>query len=350
MKTPVGILGATGSVGQKFVELLADHPWFEITAIAASDRSAGKSYGEAVNWFQTSALPEHVAEMTILPCEPDLDCRIVFSALDASVAGEIEEDFARAGQLVFSNSHNHRMDPSVPLLIPEVNPGHMELIRKQQHMGRIITNPNCSTIGLVMALKPLDDLFGVEQVNVVTMQALSGAGYPGVASLDILDNVIPYISGEEEKMETEPLKILGKLMELGVQLHGMRISAQCNRVAVQDGHTECVSVKLKERATREQIIQAWSSFSAEPQRLDLPMAPAKPIHYFDDPRYPQPKLHRGIDKGMAVSIGRLRKCPLLDYKFVVMSHNTVRGAAGGAILNAELFHKTRSLEDLKLKS
>lgn len=350
MKTPVGILGATGSVGQKFVELLADHPWFEIATLAASDRSAGKSYGEAVNWFQASALPKRIAEMTILACEPDLDCRVVFSALDAAVAGEIEEDFARAGQLVFSNARNHRMDPSVPLLVPEVNPDHMELIRKQQHMGRIITNPNCSTIGLVMALKPLDDLFGVEQVNVVTMQALSGAGYPGVAGLDILDNVIPYISGEEEKMETEPLKILGKLTELGVHLHGMRISAQCNRVAVQDGHTECVSVKLKEPATREQIIHAWTSFSADPQRLDLPMAPAKPIHYFDDPRYPQPKLHRGIDKGMAVSIGRLRQCPLLDYKFVLISHNTIRGAAGGAILNAELFHKTRTHEVSKLES
>jgi aspartate-semialdehyde dehydrogenase len=336
-KIPVAILGATGSVGQKFVELLAHHPWFEIAALAASDRSVGKPYREAVNWFQAAPLPRHIAEMQVQPCSPGVPCKIAFSALDAGVAGEIEEEFARAGCVVFSNSRNHRMDPDVPLLVPEINPDHMELARSQKYGGHIITNPNCSTIGLAMALKPLDDRFGVEQVHVVTMQALSGAGYPGVASLDIIDNVIPYISGEEEKMQTEPLKILGRLTKNGVHSHHMRISAQCNRVAVQDGHTECVSIKLRAEGTAEELIHAWTSFSAEPQKLNLPTAPLSPIYYFSDHRYPQPKLHRGIDKGMAVSIGRLRPCPLLDYKFVLLSHNTIRGAAGGAILNAELY-------------
>lgn len=337
MKTPVGILGATGSVGQKFVELLAQHPWFEITAVAASDRSVGKTYREAVNWFQSTPLDPQIGAMIIRNCEPGLPCKIVFSALDSAVAGEIEENFAKAGCIVFSNSRNHRMDPDVPLLVPEVNAGHMALMSGQKHTGRIVTNPNCSTIGLVMALKPLDDAFGVARVHVVTMQALSGAGYPGVSSLDILDNVIPFISGEEEKLQIEPQKILGALAPDGVRFHDMKISAHCNRVAVQDGHTECVSVELKKRASEDEIIHAWTSFRGEPQQLDLPTAPAQPIHYFDDPRYPQPKLHRGIDKGMAVSIGRLRACPLLDYKFVLLSHNTIRGAAGGAILNAELF-------------
>lgn len=341
MKTPVGILGVTGSVGQKFVQLLADHPWFEITAIAASDRSAGRKYRDAVNWFQTTPLPERISEMQIGPCEPMLECRYVFSALDAAVAGEIESNFAAAGYVVFSNARNHRMDQDVPLLVPEVNAKHLELIRLQSRKGCIITNPNCSTIGLVMALKPLDDAFGVEEVHVVTMQALSGAGYPGVSSLDILDNVIPFIAGEEEKMETEPLKILGELTTAGVKPNDLRISAQCNRVAVQDGHTECVSLKLKKPAKPEDLINAWTSFRAEPQHLDLPSAPVQPIHYFVEPQYPQPKLHRGIDKGMAVSIGRLRKCPLLDYKFVLLSHNTIRGAAGGAILNAELYAKSK---------
>ena len=349
MKTPVGILGATGSVGQKFVELLSQHPWFELAALAASDRSAGQAYREAVNWFQSAPLPPQVRSMPIRHCRPDLPCKIVFSALDSGVAGEIEDEFAKAGYIVFSNSRNHRMDPDVPLLVPEVNAGHLMLMDRQKRSGRIVTNPNCSTIGLVMALKPLDEAFGVADVHVVTLQALSGAGYPGVASLDIHDNVIPFIAGEEEKLETEPLKILGALAADGVKFHDMKISAHCNRVAVQDGHTECVSVKLKKRATPDEIIRAWTSFSGEPQRLGLPTAPEKPIHYFEDPRYPQPKLHRGIDRGMAVSIGRLRECPLLDYKFVLLSHNTIRGAAGGAILNAELYVKELTTRDTEAK-
>ena len=262
---------------------------------------------------------------------------MVFSALDSSIAGEVEEQFARSGYLVFSNSRNHRMDSDVPLLIPEVNPDHLQLIATQQFgKGAIVTNPNCSAIGLTMTLKPLVDRFGVSQVNVVTLQALSGAGYPGVASLDIVDNIVPFISGEEEKMETEPLKILGKYTGKAIEFAKIAISASCNRVAVQDGHSECVSIKLASKATIEEVKSAWNEFSAEPQHLKLPTAPLRPIYYFDEPNYPQPKLHRNLDKGMAVSIGRLRKCPLLDYKFVLLSHNTIRGAAGGAILNAEL--------------
>jgi aspartate-semialdehyde dehydrogenase len=330
MKIPVGILGATGSVGQKFIELLQDHPWFEITVIAASERSAGKRYLESVHWIQQTPISSRIAELDIQRCEPNLPCKIVFSALDSKVAGPIETAFAEAGYFVFSNARNHRMDPDVPLLVPEINANHLQLLKKQSHRGGIVTNPNCSTTGLVLALKPLLDQFGLKAVQAVTMQALSGAGFPGVASLSILDNVLPFIPGEEEKMESEPLKILES---------DVKISAQCNRVAVFDGHMECVSVKLLRAASAEQIVSAWESFSGEPQALQLPSAPEKPIHYFSQEDAPQPRLHRNLDKGMAVSIGRLRKCPLLDYKFVLLSHNTIRGAAGGAVLNAELVVK-----------
>lgn len=330
-KIPVGVLGATGSVGQKFVELLQHHPWFEVTALAASDRSAGKPYGEAATWFSGSQLDPRMSQMRVSACEPTLPCRVVFSGLDSSVAGEIETAFAKAGYAVISNSKNHRMDPDVPLLVPDVNPDQLELVRRQPYgKGMIVTNPNCTTVGLVMALKPLIDAFGVESVMVTTMQALSGAGYPGVSSLDIVDNVVPFISGEEEKVETEPVKILGV---------PLKISAHCNRVAVIDGHTACVSVKLKRQATTEEIIDAWRRYRSVPQDLGLPMAPEFPIHYFDEDRYPQPRLHRLLDKGMVTSIGRLRPCALLDWKFVLLSHNTIRGAAGGAILNAELMVK-----------
>jgi aspartate-semialdehyde dehydrogenase len=333
----VGILGATGSVGQKFVQLLANHPWFEIAAVAASERSAGQKYKDAVNWFQATPLDKKIGEMTVRECVPTLPCKIVFSALDSNIAGEVEEEFAKNGYFVFSNSKNHRMDAAVPLLIPEINSDHLQLIHFQTYgKGAIVTNPNCSAIGLTMALKPLHDRFGVSDVSVVTFQALSGAGYPGVASLDIIDNVVPFISGEEEKMETEPLKILGNYNGRSIDFAPIKISASCNRVAVQDGHLECASVKLNLPASIEELKSAWKEFSAEPQQLKLPTAPEHPIHYFDEPNYPQPKLHRNVDKGMAVSIGRLRKCPLMDYKFVLLSHNTIRGAAGGAILNAEL--------------
>ncbi len=337
-KIPVGILGATGSVGQKFIELLNGHPWFEITVLAASERSAGKIYGEAVNWFMSSPLPASIAAMEVKPCVPvDFPCRIVFSGLDASVAGEIETEFAQAGYWVVSNSRNHRFDTDVPLLIPEINADHLALIKHQKYeQGAIITNPNCSTIGMTIALKPLFDAFGIDALQVFTMQALSGAGYPGVPSLDIIDNVIPFIKSEEEKMESEPLKILGKLRNDHIENAQMAISAHCNRVAVVDGHTECVSVKFSKPVDPEDIIRIWREFRGVPQHLNLPSAPIQPIYYFDEDRYPQPRLHRMLDKGMAVAVGRLRKCSIMDYKFVLLSHNTIRGAAGGAILNAEL--------------
>ncbi|MBI4713799.1 aspartate-semialdehyde dehydrogenase [Candidatus Uhrbacteria bacterium] len=330
-KISVSILGATGSVGQKFIELLIDHPWFEIASLCASEKSTGKKYSEAANWFQPTPLPDYIGDMIVQSCEPSVKGRIAFSGLDSEVAGPIEERFASAGYAVISNSKNHRMDFDVPLLIPEVNAKQLELVRQQKFgSGMIVTNPNCSTVGLVMALKPLVDNFGVEEVSVVTMQALSGAGYPGVSSLDILDNVIPFISGEEAKMETEPLKILGV---------PIKISAQCNRVAVVDGHTESIAVKLSKSARVEEIIEAWKTFRAEPQTLQLPTAPAHPICYFKEDNFPQPRKHRMLEHGMVVSIGRLRPCPIMDWKFTVLSHNTIRGAAGGAILNAELLVK-----------
>lgn len=336
-KISVGILGATGSVGQKFIALLSDHPWFEITEVAASEKSSGKKYKNAVNWVLTTPLPKKIAELTVKECKPNIDCQIVFSGLDSSVAGEIELAYAKAGYVVISNSKNHRMDKDVPLLVPEINHEHLEIIKTQKFgKGCIVTNPNCSTIGLALALKPLYDKFGLAAVNVVTLQALSGAGYPGVSSLDIIDNVVPYISGEETKVESEPLKILGKYKSGRIENTKIKISAQCNRVAVMDGHTECVQVKLKKKTTPESIIKTWENFRSVPQKKNLPMAPLNPIYYFDEQKYPQPKIHRDIDKGMAVSIGRLRKDTLFDYKFVILSHNTVRGAAGGAILCAEM--------------
>lgn len=339
-KISVGILGATGMVGQKFVELLASHPWFEITALAASERSIGKRYEDAMNWSMRSTLPKAIADIPVTSCNPDLPCQIVFSGLDSSVAGEIEESFAKAGYIVISNSSNHRMDPDVPLLIPEINSDHLELIRKQRFgKGAIITNPNCSVIGIAMALKPLLDNWGIEAAYAVTLQALSGAGYPGVPSMDILDNVIPYISGEEAKVEKEPLKIMGSYRDNEIIPYPMKISVQCTRVSVTDGHMACVSVKLKKKADKNEILSAWKAFQAEPQQLELPIAPKQPIIYLEDERHPQPKLHRTLENGMAVSVGRLRECPLFDWKFVLLSHNTIRGAAGCAILNAELLVK-----------
>lgn len=334
-KIPVGILGATGMVGQKFVERLIDHPWFEIVSVAASEKSAGKKYEEAVNWMMPSPLPSKIAKLTVQACLPNFPCQVVFSALDSSVAGKIETQFAEAGYLVISNSRNHRMEPEVPLLIPEVNSHHLALLDWQRFsQGKIVTNPNCSVIGLVTALKPLADKYGIEKVHVTTMQAVSGAGYPGVPGFDIMDNIIPFINGEEEKIETEPLKILGYFQNKMIVPATMRISAHCNRVAVIDGHTECVSIKLAQPATAEEIIHSWNTFTSLSQ--SLPTAPKRPVIYHEEEAFPQPKLHRHLEQGMAVSIGRLRKCPLLDWKFVLLSHNTIRGAAGCAILNAEL--------------
>jgi len=317
-KIPVGILGATGSVGQKFVQLLANHPYFEIVEVMASDKSAGKLYKDAVNWFLPTPIPEQVSTLVVEQCVPTKNTRFVFSGLDSNVAGEIESEFANSGYAVVSNAKNHRLDEDVPLLIPEVNSNHLELVKSQSYNGGIIiTNPNCSTIGLTLALKPIEDNFGIEELNVVTMQAISGAGFPGVSSLSIIDNIVPYIGGEEDKIESEPLKILGELKNNAIIYKNFKISAQCNRVAVIDGHLESVQIKLKEKTTKDRLIEAWQNYRGEPQSLNLPTAPGKPIYYFDDPRYPQPRLHRDLENGMAVSVGRLNECPIFDYKFVV---------------------------------
>ncbi len=340
-KTPVSILGATGAVGQRFVQLLADHPWFEIKHLCASANSAGKAYRDAVDWKVSASVPKSIADLVVENCEPKVDTRIAFSALDSSVAGGIEEEFAQAGYIVISNSKNHRMDPDVPLLIPEINPDHLNLIKEQKgrfknSKGYIVTNPNCSTIGLSMVLKPLDDAFGVKQALITTMQALSGAGYPGVASLDALDNVVPFIGDEEEKMETEPLKILGKIVKGKIISPNIKISASCNRVSVRDGHLESVELSFYESATPTQVAKVLAEFVGEPQRLNLPSAPAHPIIVRNEPDRPQPILDRDINKGMSVSVGRVRESNVLDIKLTLLVHNTIRGAAGAAILNAEL--------------
>jgi aspartate-semialdehyde dehydrogenase len=339
-KLPVGVLGATGAVGQKFIKLLGGHPWFEVTAVAASDRSAGKRYKHAAAWKQITPIPPGVAELEVRPCIPDLGCRIVFSGLDASVAGEVEEEFAKAGYVVLSNSKNHRLDRDVPLVIPELNHDHLDLIpiqrRNRQCEGYIVTNSNCSTMFLAMALGPLHRAFTVEKVFVATMQAISGAGYPGVPSLDILGNVIPYIGGEEEKMEIETRKILGHLNGSEVELAGFVVSAQCNRVAVEDGHTESVSVKLARSTSVEEISEVLSRFSGPPQELQLPSAPEQPIVVMSAQDRPQPRFDVNHSNGMATLVGRIRTCPLLDYRFTILGHNTIRGAAGASILNAEL--------------
>lgn len=340
-KIPVGVLGATGAVGQKFVTLLENHPWFELAELAASDRSAGKTYKDATIWRQYKPIPERLKDQIIKPCEPSRDCRVVFSGLDSSVAGEIEESFARAGYIVLSNSRNHRMDEDVPLLVPEVNPEHLALIKVQRARrgwsGAIVTNPNCSTIGLVMALAPIHRAFGVKRVIVVTMQALSGAGYPGHSAIDMLGNVIPFIGGgEEEKIETETLKILGSLEGDGVRFAGCRISAHVNRVFVEDGHMECVSVELETKAKPDAVARALAEFSSLPQELKLPFAPKRPVIVTGERDRPQPRFDRDAGDGMSALVGRIRECPVFDIRFVVLSHNTIRGAAGAAILNAEL--------------
>ena len=339
-KTPVGILGATGIVGQRFIQLLEMHPWFEVAWLAASERSAGRSYGEAAKWRLKTPIPERVAQMPVSAAEPANAPKIIFAALDANIAQELEPKFAAAGCAVISNSSAFRMQPDVPLIIPEVNPTHLSLIDKQEWRKRsggfLVTNSNCSAMGLVLALAPLEQRFGIEKVFVVTMQAVSGAGYPGVASLDILGNVIPFIANEEEKLELEPRKMLGSVNGAGAVLSEMLVSAQCNRVAVEDGHTESVSIKLKKPATKEEIIAAWTTFRGLAQEKRLPSAPEQPIFYDPAPDRPQPRLDVERGAGMCTSVGRLRACPLLDWKFTLLSHNTVRGAAGAALLNAEL--------------
>ncbi len=339
-KLEVGILGATGMVGQRLVSLLENHPWFELTWLAASERSAGKKYSETCNWRLREPLPERVRGLPVEECKPGRAPQLLFSSLDSSVAGDVEMDFARAGHAVVSNSSNYRMDPDVPLLIPEVNPDHLALVRVQRKErgwgGMIVTNPNCTAVGLVMSLAPLEKKFGLEKVMMTSLQAVSGAGYPGVPALDILGNVIPFISGEEEKVEREARKLLGRMTDGRVQAAEFALSAQCNRVLVEDGHTESISVSLKSKATVEDLLEAWRKFRALPQERRLPSAPERPIVVRSERDRPQPKFDAQTEGGMATVIGRVRPCPVLHFKYTALSHNTIRGAAGAALLNAEL--------------
>jgi aspartate-semialdehyde dehydrogenase len=339
-KIAVGILGATGVVGQRFIQMLEHHPWFEVTWLAASDRSAGQAYGDAARWRLKTPVPERVRKMTVSSAAPDGAPRVIFAALDAGIAREMEPQFAAAGCAVVSNSSAFRMQEDVPLVIPEVNADHLALIEKQtwrkQSGGYIVTNPNCSAIGLVIALAPLHRKFGIESLFVTTMQAVSGAGYPGVASLDILGNVIPYIAKEEEKMEEETRKLLGHVNSDHVEMASFTMTAHCNRVPVEDGHTESVSVKLKKKVSAEEIIAAFNEFRSTPQEMKLPLAPEQPVVYDAAPDRPQPRFDVDRGNGMTVSVGRLRPCGVLDWKFTVLSHNTIRGAAGAALLNAEV--------------
>src|SRR5437870_6708815 len=347
-KWKAGVLGATGVVGQRLVQMLGNHPWFELTEVAASERSSGKTYAEAVRWHLDSPVPESARGLVVKGLDPSLDCDLVFSALDSSVASPAEEEFARAGYPVVSNARNHRMDPDVPLLIPEVNAAHLDAIPVQQKnrgygSGFIVTNPNCSTAGLVLVLKPLADAFGLEKMFVVTMQAVSGAGYPGVASLDILGNVVPFIGGEEEKMEEEPQKLLGKWDGTRFVDAGIGLSAHCNRVPVIDGHLECVSVGLTKLASLDEVRETLRNFTVDSELASLPTALKNPVVVLDDENRPQPRRDANAGNGMAAVVGRVRECPLLDVKLTLLSHNLVRGAAGAALLNAELLAARRFL-------
>jgi aspartate-semialdehyde dehydrogenase len=339
-RIPVGVLGATGMVGQHFVKFLENHPWFDLTWVGASDRSAGKPYAEATSWRLDGAMPEKTAALIVEECKPSKTSpKLMFSATDASVATEIEQAFANAGATVVSNSRNHRMDPDVPLLVPEINADHLDVLQVQKKSrgwkGQIVTNPNCSTIVLTMALAPLRP-FGLKRVIVTTLQAISGAGYPGVASMDITANVIPYIGGEEAKMESETQKILGSVEEGIFKPLATPVSAHCNRVPVVDGHLITVSVELDARTSEDELRQAIGSFSGVPQKKRLPSAPPHPLIYLEAADRPQPRRDAERENGMAVFVGRLRPDPVFDWKMIALGHNTIRGAAGAAVLNAEL--------------
>jgi aspartate-semialdehyde dehydrogenase len=350
MRQQIGILGATGIVGQRFIQLLENHPWFEVAWLAASDRSSGKKYGDAVRWKLDTSLPERIANMPVSPAVPQGAPKVIFAALDADIAREMEPAFAAGGRAVITNSSALRMHEDVPLVIPEVNADHLPILENQswrkQSGGYIVTNPNCSAIGLVLALKPLVDRFGVEANFVSTMQAVSGAGYPGVASLDILGNIVPYVKNEEEKMQAETLRLLGSRDGKIVHPLNAKMTAHCNRVPVEDGHTESVSIKLSRKATHEEILEAWREFTPLANR-DLPTAPAQPVEFTPLDDRPQPRLDKMRGNGMAATVGRLRPCGLLDWKFTVLSHNTIRGAAGAAILNAELLVSLGKLDPSK---
>lgn len=339
-RLPVAILGATGTVGQKFVRLLADHPWFEIAAVAASSNSAGKRYGDAVRWREPVPLPDRIADLVVQPCVPPLEGRIVFSAIETELAIEVEQAFARAGALVVTNTKSHRMEPDVPLMIPEINADHLMLLdgqrRRRGWSGAILANPNCSTAGLVLALAPLHAAFTLEKAFVATMQAVSGAGYPGVPSLDIMGNVIPFISGEEEKIEQETRKIFGQVAGDAVEFAPIVVAAHTNRVPTIDGHFEVVSAGFRTRPTPEQAIAVLEAFRGNARVQSLPSSPAQPVEVERRPDRPQTRLDLDRGEGMAVTVGRVRPCPLLDLRLALLSHNTIRGAAGAAVQIAEL--------------
>lgn len=349
-RIPVAVLGATGSVGQRFVQLLEGHPWFRLHEVVASEKSEGKAYADAASWRLDTPLPEEAKGLRIKPLHAELESRIMFSGLDSSVAGEAEDFYANRGGVVVTNSKNHRMDPDVPLLIPEINADHIDAIEHQRKRrggrGYIVTNPNCSVVGIAMAIAPIVRQHGIESLQVTTMQAISGAGYSGVASYAILDNVIPYIKDEEGKVETEPQKILGRWDGAQFRPLEMTISAQCNRVPVVDGHFFTISFRYRNSADLrrhfpiETLVddarRAIESFEGEPQRLGLPSAPKQAVAFLDGNDRPQPRLDRELGNGMTVSVGRIRPCPVLDVRMVGLVHNTVRGAAGAALLNAEL--------------
>lgn len=346
-KIAVGVLGATGMVGQQFARLLQNHPWFDFKWAGASDRSAGKKYRDATSWRLDGAMPSSVSDLTVEDCKPGNAPKLVFSSMDASVATEIERAFAQAGHVVVSNSRNHRMEADVPLLIPEINASHLKIIPLQQRQrgwkGQIVTNPNCSTMALALALAPLKQ-FGIKRVLVTTMQAISGAGYPGVASMDINANVIPFIGGEEEKMQQETQKILGEFTGDALAPLAALVSAHCNRVPVVDGHMVATSVELEQKPSDAAILAAFAGFRGIPQDRNLPSAPPQPVIYLSEPDRPQPRRDAERENGMAVFIGRLRSCPVLGTKFVALGHNTIRGAAGAAVLNAELMYSEGMLD------
>jgi aspartate-semialdehyde dehydrogenase len=347
-KIPVGVLGATGMVGQSFVKFLEGHPWFELAWVGASDRSAGKKYAEATAWRLQGEMPSRIAGLTVEECIPRNGApRLMFSATDASVATDIERAFAGAGHVVVSNSRNHRMEQDVPLLVPEINASHLKLIPRQQRergwKGQIVTNPNCSTVVLTMALAPLKR-FGINRLIVTTMQAISGAGYPGVASMDINANIIPFIGGEEEKMQIETQKILGEFAGDRVEPLAAKVSAHCNRVPVVDGHTMAVSIEFGDKPDAGAIREAYAHFKTEPQQRNLPSAPAQPVVYMEQQDRPQPRRDAERDNGMAVYVGRLRPCTVFDWKLLACGHNTIRGAAGAAVLNAELMYSEGLLD------
>lgn len=341
-KIPVAVLAGTGSVGQRMISLLDGHPWFEVVEVTASERSEGKRYADACHWFLAKPMPDYVKDMVLLPTAASAlsKAKIVFSALPADIAKEIEPDFAKAGMYLSSNAAAYRKDPLVPLLVPEINPDHLDLVELQHKQygwsGGLITNPNCTTTGFIIAMHAIDRAYHINKAMVFSMQALSGAGYPGVPSLDIIDNVIPYIGGEEEKVEFEPKKILGSMEPDGVKYHPMVISAHTNRVAVVDAHTICASIATEEKPSIDELIDTVRSFQVPEIVKGLPSCPQQPIIYHEEANRPQPRLDRDLEHGMATSVGRIRKDNILDYRFVSVSHNTIRGAAGGSILNGEL--------------